>query len=289
MATLQLALQLPQDIDLRGFSLLLHTQNIVHRITLEGVYQVVWIGSDEDPAAVVTLYQTWLAQAPVEGAAGPGLMGRLIKNALAFPLTVLIIVLNCGLVWVGLKASEGDFSGLIQQLTMTPMTLTGGYLVFEPLTATFAQQAYWRLVTPMLLHFSWLHLAFNLLWVWELGRRIEKLHGISLFLAVTLLGLLRRQPHAVHVIRAFPVWRYVRGRLCVFRILHGLGSNAASQPDWPCPGCLLGDVGFLSFGIYRCARLTRIGRAGQWRALGRSACGCGYRFNGPGRRFKAER
>ena len=46
MATLQLALQLPQDIDLRGFSLLLHTQNIVHRITLEGVYQVVWIGSD---------------------------------------------------------------------------------------------------------------------------------------------------------------------------------------------------------------------------------------------------
>ena len=69
------------------------------------------------------------------------------------------------------------------------MTLAGGYLVFEPLTATFAQQAYWRLVTPMLLHFSWLHLAFNLLWVWELGRRIEKLHGISLFLAVTLLGI----------------------------------------------------------------------------------------------------
>ena len=28
------------------------------------------------------------------------------------------------------------------------------------------------------------------LWVWELGRRIEKLHGISLFLAVTLLGSL---------------------------------------------------------------------------------------------------
>ena len=111
MATLQLALQLPQDIDLRSFSLLLHTQNIAHRITLEGVYQVVWIGSDEDPAAVVTLYQTWLAQAPVVGTAGPGLMGRLIKNALAFPLTVLIIVLNCSLVWVGLKAAEGDFSG----------------------------------------------------------------------------------------------------------------------------------------------------------------------------------
>ena len=85
MATLQLALQLPQDIDLRGFSLLLHTQNIVHRITLEGVYQVVWIGSDEDPAAVVTLYQTWLAQAPVVGAAGSGLMGASHQECTGLP------------------------------------------------------------------------------------------------------------------------------------------------------------------------------------------------------------
>ena len=45
MATLQLALQLPQDIDLRGFSLLLHTQNIAHRITLEGLSsRLDWLG-----------------------------------------------------------------------------------------------------------------------------------------------------------------------------------------------------------------------------------------------------
>ncbi len=190
MSTLQLALQLPQDMDLRGFSVLLQAQNVAHRITLEGVYQVVWIGSDEDPAAVVALYQSWQTQAQAHRPAGTSLIRRLIKNALAFPLTVAVIVLNCSLVWVGLKASAGDFSGLIQQFTMTPMTLTGGYLFFEPLTATFAEHAYWRLLTPMLLHFSWLHLAFNVLWVWELGRRIEKLHGISLFLCVTLLGSL---------------------------------------------------------------------------------------------------
>ena len=190
MSTLQLALQLPQDIDLHGFSLLLHTQQITHRITLEGVYQVVWIASDQDPGAVVALYQTWLSQRPAIGPAGPGPTRRLLANALGFPLTVLLIVLNFCLVWVGLQASEGDFSGLILQLTMTPMSITGGYLFFEPLTATFEQRQYWRLLTPMLLHFSWLHLAFNLLWVWELGRRIEKLHGANLFLGVTLLGSL---------------------------------------------------------------------------------------------------
>ena len=31
----------------------------------------------------------------------------------------------------------------------------------------------WRFVTPTLLHFGWMHIVFNALWVWEFGRRIE--------------------------------------------------------------------------------------------------------------------
>ena len=35
----------------------------------------------------------------------------------------------------------------------------------------------WRLWSPTLLHFALFHLAFNLLWLWLLGRRIELVYG----------------------------------------------------------------------------------------------------------------
>lgn len=44
----------------------------------------------------------------------------------------------------------------------------------------------WRLITPIFLHFNLMHIAFNLLWVWELGRRIEQVDS-TLFYAFLVL------------------------------------------------------------------------------------------------------
>lgn len=35
----------------------------------------------------------------------------------------------------------------------------------------------WRLLTPTFLHFSFMHVLFNGLWIWELGRRLELYQG----------------------------------------------------------------------------------------------------------------
>lgn len=44
----------------------------------------------------------------------------------------------------------------------------------------------WRAVTPMFLHGSIMHLAFNMMWVYMLGSAIERLHG-SVFFALLMV------------------------------------------------------------------------------------------------------
>lgn len=45
----------------------------------------------------------------------------------------------------------------------------------------------WRLITPMLLHFSAMHLIFNLFWWWYLGGRIELTFSPWMLITVTLV------------------------------------------------------------------------------------------------------
>lgn len=53
------------------------------------------------------------------------------------------------------------------------------------------QGQWWRLITPMFLHFGLLHIVFNMLWLWDLGGAIELrrsswlLAGLVLFSSVS--------------------------------------------------------------------------------------------------------
>jgi GlpG protein len=81
----------------------------------------------------------------------------------------LLLYLNAPISWVG-------------QLTFVDFRIVSGELVFEP----FRHQ-YWRLLTPIFIHFGWLHIIFNCLWLWELGALIEQRLG-SLILLLLVVG-----------------------------------------------------------------------------------------------------
>lgn len=52
--------------------------------------------------------------------------------------------------------------------------------------AQIVQGQVWRVFTPMFLHFGVLHILFNMMWVWQLGRVIEAMKGSLFFLLLVL-------------------------------------------------------------------------------------------------------
>ena len=83
-----------------------------------------------------------------------------------------------------------DFARELDELTSEEPD----HSVFEEIAVLFDGMGgqYWRLVTPVFLHFGWLHIAFNCLWLWELGGRVERVMGhvnmLLLFLAIAVVS-----------------------------------------------------------------------------------------------------
>nr|BFE96413.1 hypothetical protein GCM10020185_69490 [Pseudomonas brassicacearum subsp. brassicacearum] len=81
----------------------------------------------------------------------------------------------------------GENLEALRWLTFLEFRVVGDYIQFTPLADSLAAGQWWRLVTPMLIHFGFLHIAMNGMWYWELGRRIEARQGGINLLGLTLL------------------------------------------------------------------------------------------------------
>lgn len=60
-------------------------------------------------------------------------------------------------------------------------------LVKKPSFGSIGQGQYWRIFTPAILHINFLHLLFNMLWVWVLSRPIEERVGALKLIVLSLV------------------------------------------------------------------------------------------------------
>lgn len=191
-----LALSLPLEVSLADFSRKLHATGIPHRISEARGEQQLWVADVHAGEQVRDLYRQYQAnpdsgplvlEVKVPPAVREQQRRDWLQQARRLPVVALIILATLG---VALWTQLGNSLPALAGLTFNRFVVEGEYAYFYSLQATLAAGEWWRLLTPMLIHFGWLHLAMNLLWFWELGRRIELQQGSLFLLLLCLLSAL---------------------------------------------------------------------------------------------------
>ena len=100
-------------------------------------------------------------------------VGNIIADAVKAPFTSVVFIL-C--VAVYLLSLFGLFAPIAQHLLMQPFSILS------------QNHEWWRLLGPAFIHFSALHIIFNLLWWGMLGAKIERTLGMSMLLIVFLVS-----------------------------------------------------------------------------------------------------
>ena len=104
-----------------------------------------------------------------------------------YGLGVLTAALIGVSVLVTLISAFGDAAGPRGWLSITRYLYEDGFIRWRPGLSEIQRGEIWRLFTPAFIHFGILHLLFNMLWLKDLGSRIEHLQGRGRLLALVLV------------------------------------------------------------------------------------------------------
>ena len=225
--------------DLLPLSAILQQRGVAHRIFEESGRQVLAVQRAAQADEVNSLYRAWRSgELSIELARREGRQPLLTSAGWRqVPVTAALILLSIG----GFLLFYLSATRWLGYLTFTPFAVVDGRPVFSGM-----QGQYWRLITPAFLHFGWLHIVFNSLWLWELGGKVERVMGhINMFLLFLVIALVSN------------VSQFVFGGAGLFGGMSGvvyglLGFSWVAplfQPAWriqPSPALMLFMVGWLT-------------------------------------------
>jgi GlpG protein len=101
------------------------------------------------------------------------------------PLTFAFICLS---VVVFVLSKMGEDKGSIMGLFITSFDMSGGIVRWERGLSEVRHGQFWRVVTPVFVHFGIIHILFNMLWLRDLGSMIEARQS-TWYLAVLALAI----------------------------------------------------------------------------------------------------
>ncbi|WP_339118643.1 rhomboid family intramembrane serine protease [Halomonas sp. BMC6] len=179
---------LPTGADTQALRKALWHYRIGHRITDEAEGQLLWVADPRQRDELQAVVGRWERGEPLilDGAQPrrAANVQHLTTTLRHVPVTALMI--GVSLLVFALSVVFGDL--LVVALTIVPVGISGGQLVYGSLADTVMGGQVWRLLSPAFLHFGWMHLIFNLMWVWYFGRQIEQRQGSKMMLLLLLVA-----------------------------------------------------------------------------------------------------
>ena len=178
------ALSLQLESEVQSLTQVLWSFKIGHRWTHRGNDIVLWVlHPGHVHLAQKLLDEIRLGRNPVPRSSARAL-DLFLANVRRAPVTLATIALAVFI--FGLTSVAGVWQ-VLAGMTYYPLVVTD-----QGMRLVMQGAEWYRMFTPALLHFGWLHLIFNCLWVWEFGRRLEAGLGslLTLFaiLAIALVA-----------------------------------------------------------------------------------------------------
>ena len=191
-------LSVSRTTDLAEFSHLLWQRKIAHRIQEHGDQRLVLIADPKQAANTLVLFQDWqrgaVKPAADDNTSAADLFSTgeftngMLRAFLKAPFTLILILICIALAFLAPLDRPTDLTWDLLYPDFSYGTRT---IVLERVLQNFSVTQFFHMLTPILLHGGLIHLAFNMMWLWELGSRIEKFQStLTMIITVVVLGLI---------------------------------------------------------------------------------------------------
>jgi GlpG protein len=102
-------------------------------------------------------------------------------------VTLFLIIVS---VTVTLLSGLGQNFDFLRKFFITNIVREGDYISWYPGLREIGEGQFWRLLTPIFIHFGIMHLLFNMLWLRDLGSMVENRKGswfLGIFIAIVAI------------------------------------------------------------------------------------------------------
>lgn len=183
-------LRAPISQNLSSLAKLLREKDIPHKFIETSGEQVLFTTNEQYAQQIkdiIKLQQTAPPSSHPPVSSRNDIRKKTLLHLCRLPATSALIIIAVVCWPITWSLEQNQFNNILELFVIVPVAVTDTHLTWSNITNTLVSLQLWRLFTPTLLHFGVAHLLFNILWIYELGRRIEREKGSAYFILFTII------------------------------------------------------------------------------------------------------